>query len=243
MRGSARRAGRLLQRLGRLLLGRNALRRPSDRIEGAAHLRPAVAVLSQPGPVARAQAAAAQARWRLPNGTERSGALTTVTVPAIYYAPAGTPVRVWLDRSGEPVAPPPSPGDMIFNALFAGITATACSAVALILCYPGPCRGRSRYPSLEAEPDQVADGGHQADDEDVADQVRHGAPGQHGRAGHRHGPEAVDHPALQVFRQADRRLRGAEGDRLDEDPGQQEVDVGDPVRQRAPQPQDRPARR
>src|SRR6266704_2312644 len=83
----------------------------------------------------RQQAAAAQARWRLPNGTERSGTLTTVTVPAIYYAPAGTPVRVWLDRSGEPVAPPPSPGDMIFSALFAGITATACSAVALILCY------------------------------------------------------------------------------------------------------------
>jgi len=74
----------------------------------AAHLRPAVAVLSQPGPVARGQAAAAQARWRLPNGTERSGTLTTVTVPAIYYAPAGTPVRVWLDRSGEPVAPRPA---------------------------------------------------------------------------------------------------------------------------------------
>ncbi len=166
MRGSACRAGRLLRRLGRLLLGRNALRRPSDRIEGAvmvllsaafltacvaapflaghlyqsqhaaaAHLRPAVAVLSQPASVARGQAAAAQARWRLPNGTERSGALTTVTVPAISYAPAGTSVRVWLDRFGEPVAPPPSPGDMIFNALFAGITATACSAVALILCY------------------------------------------------------------------------------------------------------------
>ncbi len=101
----------------------------------AAHLRPAVAVLSQPASVARGQAAAAQARWRLPNGTERSGALTTVTVPAISYAPAGTSVRVWLDRFGEPVAPPPSPGDMIFNALFAGITATACSAVALILCY------------------------------------------------------------------------------------------------------------
>ena len=39
-------------------------------------------------------------------------------------------------------------------------------------------------------------------------------------------------PRVQVFLQADRGLRGAEGDRLDEDPGQQEVDVGNPVRQR-----------
>jgi hypothetical protein len=34
MRGSARRAGRPLRRLTRLLLGRNELRRPCDRIEG-----------------------------------------------------------------------------------------------------------------------------------------------------------------------------------------------------------------
>jgi hypothetical protein len=35
MRGSVRRAGRPLRRLGRLLLGRNELRRPADRVEGA----------------------------------------------------------------------------------------------------------------------------------------------------------------------------------------------------------------
>jgi hypothetical protein len=74
----------------------------------AAGLRPAVAVLSQPGPVATAPAAAVGARWRLPNGTERSGTLTTVTAPTIYHAPAGTSVQIWLDRSGEPQAPPPS---------------------------------------------------------------------------------------------------------------------------------------
>jgi hypothetical protein len=74
----------------------------------AAGLRPAVAVLSQPGPVATTRAAAAGARWRLPDGTERSGTLTTVTAPAIYHAPAGTSVQVWLDRSGEPEAPPPA---------------------------------------------------------------------------------------------------------------------------------------
>src|SRR4029077_20270971 len=97
----------------------------------------------------------------------------------------------------------------------------------------GDASDRPGYPAVEAEPDQVPDGDHQEDDEDVADQVRHVAPVQHGGAGNRHGPEAVNDPAGQVFLQADRRLRGAEGDRLDEDPGQQEVDVGDPVRQRA----------
>jgi hypothetical protein len=101
----------------------------------ATGLRPAVAVLSQPGPVATAPAAAVGARWRLPNGTETSGTLTTLTAPTIYHAPAGTPVQIWLDRSGEPQAPPPSPDDMIFSALLAGIIATAGATVVLILCY------------------------------------------------------------------------------------------------------------
>ena len=101
----------------------------------AAGLRPAVAVLSQPGPAATTPAAAVEARWWLPNGTERSGTLTTVTAPAIYHAPAGTSVQIWLDRPGQPAGPPPSPGDMIFSALIAGITATAGAAVVLTLCY------------------------------------------------------------------------------------------------------------
>ena len=101
----------------------------------AAGLRPAVAVLSEPGPVTTTPAAAVGARWRLPNGTERSGTLTTVTAPAIYHAPAGTSVQIWLDRSGEPEAPPPSTAGMIFSALLAGITATAGATVVLILCY------------------------------------------------------------------------------------------------------------
>jgi hypothetical protein len=101
----------------------------------AAGLRPAVAVLSQPGPATAAPAAAVGARWRLRSGTERSGTLTAVTAPAIYRAAAGTPVQIWLDRSGEPADPPPSPADMIFSALLADIFATAGAAVALILCY------------------------------------------------------------------------------------------------------------
>lgn len=165
MRGSARRTGRPLRRPGRLLLGRNELRRPADRVEGvvvgalaaaflaaivaavcfaghlyrseraaAARLRPAVATLSQPGPVA-AVATSAVARWRLPNGTERSGILTAVTAPAINNAPIGASVQVWLDRSGQPQAPPPSSIVMILTALFAGFSATAGAAVVLGICY------------------------------------------------------------------------------------------------------------
>jgi len=171
MRGSARRPGRPLRRLGRLLLGRNELRRPTDRIEVlivasltatfltaaivaavlaghlyqsqhamAARVRPAVAVLAQPGPVAASQTTAVGATWRLPNGTQRSGTLTTMTAPAIYYASAGTSVPVWLDRSGRPVASPPSPSEMIVTASLVGITVTAGAAVVLILCYY-LCRG------------------------------------------------------------------------------------------------------
>ena len=166
MRGSVRRADRPMRRALRLLLGRNELRRPADRIEAAvivclvaafltaavtaaclaghlyrsghtaaARLRPAVAVLTQPGPVATTPAAAAAARWRLPNGTERSGTLTMASAPAIYHAPTGTSVPVWLDGSGEPEAPPPSPSDVFFFALVAGLTTTAGAAVVLILCY------------------------------------------------------------------------------------------------------------
>jgi hypothetical protein len=165
MNRPAHRAGRPLWRLGRLLLGRNELRRPADRVEAAviiilaavfltsaiaagclaghlyqsqhaaARLWPTAAVLSQPGPVPAIPMAVAEARWRLPDGAERSGILTAVTAPGIYDAPAGTPVRVWLNRSGNPEAPPPGPVDMIFTALIAGITVTEGAAVALILCY------------------------------------------------------------------------------------------------------------
>lgn len=101
----------------------------------AAGLRPAVAVLSQPGPVATTPAAVVAARWRLPNDTKRSGTLTKVTAPGIYDAPAGTSVRIWLDRSGEPQAPPPSSEGMILSAVLAGITATVGATLMLILCY------------------------------------------------------------------------------------------------------------
>jgi hypothetical protein len=101
----------------------------------AAHLRSAPAVLTQPGPVAATPAAAATARWWLPDGTERSGTLTTVSAPAIHDAPAGTCLQVWLNRAGQPQAPPPSPGGMILNALLTDVTTTTVTAMVLTLCY------------------------------------------------------------------------------------------------------------
>jgi hypothetical protein len=155
-----------LRRPGRLLLGRNELRRPTDRLEGTvvaflaaallaaavaaasfaghlyrseyaatARLHATVAVLSQPGPVAATPAAAATVRWRLPNGRQRSGTLTAVTFPAIYGAPAGASVRVWLDRAGQPLPSPSSASDLIADALAAGISSTAGAALVLALCY------------------------------------------------------------------------------------------------------------
>ena len=166
MRGSRHRAGLQPLCLGRLILGRNELRRPCDRIEGmilasllaalviaciaaaslatrfyrsgqaeAARLRPALAVLSQPGPVTSRQPAATWATWRLPDGAEHSGTLTAATAPAIYDAPTGASVPVWLDHSGQPRLPPPGRGAMIFNALSAAITTTAGAAVVLAVCY------------------------------------------------------------------------------------------------------------
>ena len=166
MNGPVRRARRRLLRHGRLFLGRNKLRRPCDRIEGAiiavllaafltasvgaaciaghlcrseraaaVRLRPATAVLSQPGPVAGSQATAATATWRLPDGAERSGTLTTVTAPAIYDARAGTTVKVWLDRAGQPLAPPLSWPDMIVTALLESFVVIVAAAAVLLLCY------------------------------------------------------------------------------------------------------------
>ena len=166
MNGPVRRARRRLLRLGRLFLGRNKLRRPCDRIEGAiiavslaafltasvgaaciaghlcrseraaaVRLRPATAVLSQPGPVAGGQATAAAATWRLPDGAERSGTLTTATVPAIYDAPAGTSVQVWLDHAGPAERRSQWVSGVIVTASLESFAVIAAAAAVLFLCY------------------------------------------------------------------------------------------------------------
>jgi hypothetical protein len=164
---------RRTSRLVRWLAGRNTLRRPVDRIEGAvllvltaaflaamavasvlgahtyqwqhaasAGLRPVVAVLSQAGPLfygSLGQPGQAEARWRDPGGSEQSGVLTTATAPGITGAAAGARVPVWLDRSGQPVAPPGGQVAMIVNALAASAKVAGGAALTLLVCY-GLCR-------------------------------------------------------------------------------------------------------
>ena len=159
---------RRMSRLVRWLAGRNALRRPVDRIEGAvlvalstaflvavtvasilgthtyesqrtasAGLRPVAAVLIQAGPFydSLAQPRRAEARWRDPGGGERSGVLTTVTAPGITGAAAGAQIPVWLDRSGQPVAPPSGQVAMIVNALAVATAGAGGAGIVLLICY------------------------------------------------------------------------------------------------------------
>jgi hypothetical protein len=159
---------RRMSRLVRWLAGRNALRRPVDRIEGAllvalsaaflvamtvasilaahtyqsqraasAGLRPALAVLIHAGPPygSVTRFGQAEARWRDPGGGEQAGVLTTVTTPGITGTAAGARITVWLDRSGEPVAPPAGHGAMIVNALAVGAAAAGGAGIALVMSY------------------------------------------------------------------------------------------------------------
>jgi hypothetical protein len=157
-----------MSRLVRWLAGRNALRRPVDRIEGAflvvlsaaflvamtvaailaahtyqsqraasAGLRPALAILIQAGPPygSMARFGQAEARWRDPRGGEQVGVLTTVTTPGITGTAAGARITVWLDRSGQPVAPPAGHVAMIVNALAVGAAAAGGAGIALLISY------------------------------------------------------------------------------------------------------------
>lgn len=168
MNVKARGATRRMSRLLRWLAGRNALRRPVDRIEGAvlvvlsvgllaavavaavvgtytyqsqraasASMRPAVAVLLQAGPHygGPARIGQAEARWRDRGGANRSGVLTAVSTPGIMGAAAGARIAVWLDRSGQPAAPPAGHVAMIVNALALGAAVAGGAAVTLLICY------------------------------------------------------------------------------------------------------------
>jgi hypothetical protein len=106
----------------------------SERAD-AARLRPVVAVLSQNGPGNTLTAyGQAQARWRAPDGQQRSGVLTTDAAPGIWDAAAGTEVRAWVTPSGDPVAQP-GQAAMILTALLVPLW-SACGAVALLMiCY------------------------------------------------------------------------------------------------------------
>ena len=164
---------RRVSRLARLLTGRNALRRPVDRIEGvllvalsaaflaavacacivgartyqsqradAVGLRPAAAVLLEDGPAAgslprvgQARVGQAEAQWFVPGGGQQSGVLTTATAPDIAGAPAGARISVWLNGSGQPVAPPPDQTAMIIYALVAVAMVAGLAGLALLSVY------------------------------------------------------------------------------------------------------------
>ena len=159
---------RRVSRLARLLTGRNALRRPVDRIEGmilvalsaaflaavafacvvgthtyqsqraaTAGLRPAAAVLLQDGPAVGdlARVGQAEAQWFVPGGRQQSGVLTTATTPDIAGAAAGARISVWLNRSGQPAAPPADQAVMIIYALVAGAMVAGIAGLALLSVY------------------------------------------------------------------------------------------------------------
>ena len=65
--------------------------------------------------------------------------LTTSTAPGIVGAVAGARIPFWLDRSGQPVAPPVGQVAMIVNALAATAAVTGAAAATLLACY-GLCR-------------------------------------------------------------------------------------------------------
>jgi hypothetical protein len=103
----------------------------------SASLHPAVAVLIQAGPFygSIAHIGRAEARWRDRAGGKRSGVLTTRSTPGIVGAAAGDRIPVWLDRSGQPVAPPVSRVAMVVYALAEGAAAAGGAGVALLIYY------------------------------------------------------------------------------------------------------------
>lgn len=169
MSGRARRLIHQIQRLARLLAGRNPLRRPHDRIEGATilvltvaflatmawasflgtrlyqsqlagavQLRPATAILTQDGPRPDHRpvpAGQVLAHWPAPGGRERSGMIEAVTTPGISGAVAGARVLVWLNRLGQPVAPPPGRALMMVSAVLMALAVAAGLAAGLLIPY------------------------------------------------------------------------------------------------------------
>ena len=108
----------------------------------SAGLRPVVATLSQATPSLNdslLQHRQAEARWRDSRGSEQSGVLTTSTAPGILGAAAGAQIPVWLNRSGQPAAPPVGQATMILNALAASIMAAGTAGLTVLVCY-GLCR-------------------------------------------------------------------------------------------------------
>ena len=115
----------------------------------AAGLRPAVAVISPTSAPTETeilnQSAAVRATWRLSDGTQRSGLLTTSVVPGIYRQPPGASIRVWLNKSGVPEPAPPGLAGMIVGAAMAGLAVDGAAAAVLAGVYLLCLRVLERY--------------------------------------------------------------------------------------------------
>jgi hypothetical protein len=105
------------------------------------------AVLAPPGATdySDPQGATAWATWRLTDGAERSGVLTSGSAPGLYGKPSGASVLVWLDRSGNPATPPQDPADTALNATLAGLAAAVGGGALLAVYYWACMRGLDRY--------------------------------------------------------------------------------------------------
>lgn len=103
----------------------------------AARLHPAVAVLVRPAPPSGLQLPATEsaARWRAPDGRQKSGILTTATAPEIWGAEPGTRVSVWLTRSGVPVPAPPGSAAVLLTAVVIGTAEAGGAGILLCVCY------------------------------------------------------------------------------------------------------------
>jgi hypothetical protein len=103
----------------------------------AARLHPATAVLTPLAPAAAAQlpATEAAARWRAPDGQEKSGILNTANAPGIWGSQPGTQVPVWLTAAGDPVPAPPGPAAVLLTALVIGTAEAGGIGIVLGICY------------------------------------------------------------------------------------------------------------
>jgi hypothetical protein len=109
-----------------------------SQLAAAAQLRPATAILAQDGPrpdIRLVPAGQVLAHWPGPGGREKSGMLEAVTTPGISGAVAGTRVRVWLNRLGQPVAPPPGQAFVMVGAVLMALAVAAGNAAGLLIAY------------------------------------------------------------------------------------------------------------
>ena len=96
---------------------------------------PAVAVLTHDAPAGLAlpggvamSAVVAPARWPAPDGSERAG-----FIRALPDSPAGTHVRIWVDRSGQPTDPPDTSRTVVGMAVVVGACTVLGSGLVLLL--------------------------------------------------------------------------------------------------------------